>query len=259
MNNTFIQSCAVGDCETVENMLEGMNPNNAAAVVAGIDLMLAHSHSGLTDAFARWGQLHPRFGLATLSLAFLKGNLTVASFVLDHMLKPHLVNCSFGFLFHSGQDLPQSQRTEIAQLILKKSQTSSHGDFLSTVVNKGDEHLIDLVCAALPYITVEKNQDPKYIDLWPHFLLCSNAINFSGWGNEDNSHDPQRYRTILNKLLMHVDTCKLEHRLAFEALEEPEILENTAVLQECIQKHQRAVLEQAVHNTHPRESTARKI
>ncbi len=258
-HTTFVQSCAQDDRQTVKTMLEGMNSHDAATVVEGIDTMLAHQCNDLTHVFGHWGKLDPRFGLSTLSLAFLKGNLTAASFILDHMVKIDFVNLSFGFLFHSGKKLPNRLRADIAQLILEKSQASSHLDFLKAVVYKGDEHLLDLVCGALPYMTVEKNQDPKYIDLWPHFLLCSNAINFAGWGDEDNSDDPQRYHTILNKLLGYVDTNKLQHRLAFEAVAEPEILDDTAVLQQCIQEYERAVLEQAARNTCPRKKTIRKI
>lgn len=258
MTDPFIQACAVGDVCSVEHMLQSMFPYDAPVVVGGIDAMLVHKCHGLTDVLARWGKLHPHFGLSTLSTAFLQGNMTVAGFVLKHMVEARLAESSFNFLFHSGKHLPQSQRAEIAQLILEKSPPSSHREFLAAVVDTGDEHLIDLVCSSLSHITVEKNHEPECIDFWPHFLLCSNAINLAGWG-EDNNNDQQRYCTILNKLLMYVDTQKLEHRLALEAVEEPEILDDTVVLQECIQKRQREVLEQAAHKIDHREKTIRRL
>lgn len=257
--NEFVQSCAAGDVYAVNNMLEYMNPNDASTIVAGIDTMLAHNCKGLTDVFGRWGKCHPRFGLSTLSVAFLNGNMSVAAFVLDHMLTPQLVNSSFGFLFHSGKNLPQKQRAEIAQLIARKSQRSSHGDFLSTIVNKGDEHLLDVVCS-LSDTTVENNEDPHTVDLWPQLLMCSNAINFSGWSDDTESiADAKRYTRILHTLLNYVDHNQLQQRLDLESVAEPEILENTIVLSEWIQQRRWEVLQQAAHSTHHREKTTRRI
>lgn len=258
--NEFIQSCAAGDVYAVDNMLEHMNPNDATTIVAGIDSMLAHNCKGFTDVFGSWGKCHPRFGLSTLSIAFLRGNMTVAAFVLDHMLTTQWVNSSFGFLFNSGQNLPPKQRAEIAQLILQKSQRSSHGDFLSAIVNTGDEHLLDVVCPLLSDITVEKTKDPHGVDVWRQLLLCSNAVNVSGWSDDIGSTaDAKRYTRILHTLLNYVDHNQLQERLEFEAIAEPEILDDTLVLSEWIQKRRREVLEQAAHNPRHQDKTVRKI
>jgi len=113
--NDFIQACAKGDAETLHTLLAGMTPNDAGVVVDGIHQM--RGNSDVTEQLAAWGQQHPRCGLTTLSTAFLRGNMEVADFVLEHMIEPHYVHASFNFLFVSGKNLPAARREAIARLV----------------------------------------------------------------------------------------------------------------------------------------------
>jgi len=113
--NDFIQACAKGDAETLHTLLAGMTPNDAGLVVDGIEQM--RENLAVREELAVWGKQRPRCGLMTLSTAFLRGNMTVAGFVLEHMMEFHHVQASFNFLFVSGKHLPAARREAIARLV----------------------------------------------------------------------------------------------------------------------------------------------
>ena len=54
--------------------------------------------------------------------------------------------------------------------------------FLETVVERGEETLVDVLCSTLPHTTVKIPAATHQIDLWPHVVVGAKAIHVAGWG-----------------------------------------------------------------------------
>jgi len=90
--------------------------------------------------------------------------------------------------------------------------------FLETVVERGEETLVDVLCSTLPHTTVKIPAATHQIDLWPHVVVGAKAIHVAGWGDEGGG-ERERHIAVVNRLLRQVDTGDLQQRLALEHIE----------------------------------------
>lgn len=252
MSDLFIQACAKGDGDALRALLAGMTPNDAGVVVDGIEQM--RENLAVREELAVWGKQRPRCGLMTLSTAFLRGNMTVAGFVLEHMMEFHHVQASFNFLFVSGKHLPSAQREAIARLVAEKCPPSVRASFLEAAIDGADGRLVEVVYSTLPDTTVKANAPAHQIDLWPHVLRCANAVSLERWSNEGKKR-LKKHIAVFQQLLTYVDSSDLQQRLTLEQVANPHL--NVSALEELIQQRQRMMLEKVTRGD--RRNTVRKI
>lgn len=262
-DHTFIQACAQGRSEQVEEMLRG--GLDTATVVGGIDAMLAHRTYLLGEVFAQWGaggaENGATQGTTTMLAALQSRHLAAADFIMDLMVETdEIVEYVWPWLFAPHWERGSVHRQEVAVLVGQKTPPFLAMDLLGRAVEAVDAKLVAVVCSTLPDLHVAPMDRGEQGDLWFELLKCVDLIALCECRDDIEALQQRaEHQDILEVLLGCVDHTELQQRLDWEIGQHPWMAERTVVLEQWVQNAQKQILEHTVSHSAAGARAARKI
>lgn len=262
-NHTFIQACAQGRSDHVEEMLRrGLD---AATVVEGIDAMLVHQTHLLNEVFAQWGAGGANNGSTngsiTMLAAFQSRNLAAADFIMDYMVNSaQIAEHAWLWLFAPQWKHGSVHRQEVAVLVGQKTPSFWAMGLLGRAVEAVDAKLVAVVCSTLSDLHVAPMDRGEQGDLWFELLRCVDLIALCECRDDIEALQQRaEHQDILEVLLGYVDHIQLQQRLDWEIGQHPWMAERMVVLEQWVQNAQKQILEHTVSHSAAGARAARKI